>query len=314
MPRAAESTAPREHDPGAFLLSVVADAVAPRNGGPSAAELVLAAERLSTRLRQLQHEVPQPAAPTLAVNLLGTFRVRLNGVTVDDWPSGRGRSLLKYLLTHRDPWPRREVLMDVFWPGSPPAAARNSLNVAVHGLRRALRAAADLPVVILRDGGYGLAADLQLWVDVDEFERHVDGGRGLEQAGRTALATAEYEQAVALYQGDFLADDPYEEWPVLIREHLSLTYLDLLDRLSRLYFDQERYAASAALCRRMIERDACREHAHQRLIRCYSRQGQPHLALRQYLACAEALRAELGVDPAPGTVRLREAVRRREAV
>jgi|Tabmets5t2r1_1033131.scaffolds.fasta_scaffold05352_2 DNA-binding SARP family transcriptional activator len=314
MPRAAGSTAPREHDPGALLLSVVADAVAPRNGGPSTAALVLAAERLSTRLRQLQDDAPRPAAPTLAVNLLGAFRVRLNGMAVDDWPSGRGRSLLKYLLTHRDPWPRREVLMDVFWPGSPPAAARNSLNVAVHGLRRALRAATDLPVVVLRDGAYRLAADLQLWVDVDEFERHVAGGRGLEQAGRTAAATAEYERAVALYQGDFLADDPYEEWPVLLREHLWLTHLDLLDRLSRLYFDQERYAASATLCRRMIERDACRENAHQRLIRCYSRQGQPHLALRQYLACAEALRAELGVDPAPGTVRLREAVRRREAV
>jgi DNA-binding SARP family transcriptional activator len=254
------------------------------------------------------------SAPTLAVQLLGPLRVRLGGVEVDDWPSGRGRSLLKYLVTHRDPWPRREVLMEVFWPGSPPAAARNSLNVAVHGLRRALRAAADVPVVVLRDGAYQLADDLPTWVDVDEFERHAEAARRLERAGEEAAATAGYERAAALYRGDLLADDPYEEWPVLAREGLRLAYLDVLDRLSRLYFDQGRYAAAAALCRRMLERDRCREDAHRRLIRCYSRQGQPQLALRQYLACERALRAELDVDPMPATVRLHQAVRRHQPV
>jgi len=257
---------------------------------------------------------PRPAAPTLAVHLLGRFRVSLDGVAVDDWPSGRGRSLFKYLLLHRGLSPQREVLMEVFWPDSPPAAARNSLNVAVHGLRRALRAAADVPVVVLRDGAYGLAEDLELWVDVDEFERHVENGRRLEAAGEHADVIAEYERAAALYRGDFLADDPYEEWPVLAREHLRLTYLDLLDRLSRLYFDQGRYAASATLCRRIIGHDNCREDAHRQLIRCYSRQGQPHLALRQFLACATALRSELDLDPAPATVRLQEAIRRHEPV
>jgi DNA-binding SARP family transcriptional activator len=250
----------------------------------------------------------------LAVHLLGRVRVSLNGVAVDDWSSGRGRSLFKYLVTHRDPWPQREVLMEVFWPDSPPAAARNSLHVAVHGLRRDLRAAADVPVVVLRDGAYRLAAGLGLWVDVDEFERHADAGRRLEAAGEEAAAIAGYELAASLYGGDLLADDLYEEWPVLPREQLRLSYLDVLDRLSRLYFDQGRYAASAGLCRRMIERDSCREDAHRRLIRCYSRLDQPQLALRQYLVCAKALRAELDIDPAPATVRLQAAVRRHEAV
>ena len=250
----------------------------------------------------------------LAVHLLGRLRVDVNGVAVDDWPNGRGRSLFKYLLTHRDPWPQREVLMEAFWPDSPPSAARNSLNVAVHGLRRALRTAADIPIIVLQDGAYRLAPDLRLWVDVDEFERHAENGRRLEAAGEHADAIAEYERAASLYRGDLLADDPYEEWPVLAREHLRLTYLDLLDRLSRLYFGQGRYGACAAVCRRIIERDNCREDAHRRLIRCYSRQGQPHLALRQFLACAKALRAEPDLDPAPATVRLHEAIRRHEPV
>jgi DNA-binding SARP family transcriptional activator len=253
-------------------------------------------------------------AAMLTVRLLGRLQVSLNGVAVQRWPSGRGRSLFKYLLSHRDRWPQREVLMETFWPQSSPAAARNSLNVAVHGLRRGLRAAADVPVVVLRDGAYRLAEDLRLWVDVDEFERHAEAGRRLQAAGERADAIAAYELAASLYRGDFLADDPYEDWPVLTREHLRLSYLDLLDRLSRLHFDQGSYAASAAVCRRIIGHDNCREDAHRRLIRCYSRQGHPHLALRQYLACAEALRAELGVDPAPATVQLQAAIRRQQPV
>jgi DNA-binding SARP family transcriptional activator len=44
-------------------------------------------------------------------------------------------------------------------------------------------------------------------------------------------------------------------------------------------------------------------------MRCYDRQGQPHLALRQYRVCAETLRAELDVDPAPATAALCERIR-----
>lgn len=253
-------------------------------------------------------------APSLVAHLLGRFRVTLNDRPVDSLPSARGSALFKYLLTHRDPWPRREVLMEVFWPGAAPAAARNNLNVAVHALRRAFRTAGDVEGVVFEQGTYRLHPDLQLWVDIDEFEHHVRAGRQLEAAGELAGAMAEYELTVSLYQGDFLADDPYEEWPVLTRERLRLAYLDTVDRLSHLYFSQGRYAPSAALCQHIVERDPCREDAHRRLMRCYSRQGQLHLALRQYRICVEALRADLGVDPAAETTALYEQVHRRESV
>jgi DNA-binding SARP family transcriptional activator len=253
-------------------------------------------------------------APSLTAHLLGALRLALNDVPVDDLPSGRGRAVLTYLLTHRDPWPTSEVLMEVFWPDVTPEAARNSLHVAVHRLRRALRTAGDAPVVILDGGVYRLDPGLQLWVDVDEFDRHVRGGRQFEVAGDPAGALSEYELATALYQGDFLADDRYEEWPILVRERLRLTWLDTVERLSHLYFSQGRYASCATLCQRIVECDPCREDAHHRLMRSYSRQGQLHLAIRQYRICVEALRAELGVDAAPETIDLHERIRRREPV
>src|SRR5215217_6804743 len=117
----------------------------------------------------LPPEPDPPASHLLSVHLLGQLKVRLDEVAVEDWPSGRGRSLFKYLVTHRDPWPRREQLMDAFWPEATPAAARNSLNVAVHGLRRAFRDTARGPVVVLEDGTYRLGPQLRVWLDTDEF-------------------------------------------------------------------------------------------------------------------------------------------------
>jgi len=258
---------------------------------------------------------PGPASPPrLAVHLLGPLHVVIDDVAVADWPSARCRSLFGYLLTHREPWPAREVLMEVFWPGSSPEASRNSLNVAIHGLRRTLRTITDLPIVIHVGGSYRINQELGLWLDVDAFDGRVESGRRFEDLGDVDQAIRDYEFAGGLYRGEFMAEDPYEDWAALIRERLRLAHLDVFGRLSNLYFEAGHYTACASLCQRIIEKDPCREDAHRRLMRCYSRQGQPHLALMQYRACARALADELGVETDPSTAELHRRIRRRERV
>lgn len=260
---------------------------------------------------------PEPVEQTragLVVYMLGAFRVILNDCPVENWSSGRGRSMLKYLLTQRTRPVPRDVLMDFFWPESSPESARNSLNVAIHGLRQAFRAITDIPVVIFENSAYRLNPDLTIWVDVEEFERHVQLGRQLEESGQLRAATTEYEVAIGLYSADFLIDDPYDDWPVLTRERLRVMYIDALDRLSQIYFAQGQYAACSNLCQLIITADNCREDAYCRLMRCYARLGQYPPALRQYQTCVEALRTELDVEPSSTTVDLYERIRRREAV
>lgn len=258
--------------------------------------------------------VPAVALPCLQVQLLGDFRVTLNGHGIDSWPSGRGRAVFKYLLAHRDRAVPRDVLMELFWPDTSSDASRNSLNVALYGLRQALRAASPMPVVLFQDSAYRLNPELCVELDVDAFKRCVQAGRRSEDADDHATATARYEQAAALYTGDFMADDLSDDWPVLVRERLRVAYLDTLDRLGQLYYAQEQYEACVTLCLQLLGHDSCREDAHCRLMRCYSRLGQHHLALRQYQACVEALHKELGVEPDEATQQLCARIRRREVV
>lgn len=204
--------------------------------------------------------------------------------------------------------------MEAFWPGASPEASRNSLNVAIHALRRTLRGITELPVVVYAAGVYRISRDLRLWLDIDEFDKCVDSARRLEDAGDLDGAIHDYEFAASLYRGDFMADDPYEDWSALSRERLRLANLDVLSRLSKLHFADGRFAPSASLCQRIIQEDPCREDAHRRLMRCYSRQGLPHLALMQYRICARALADELGVETDPATTDLYQRIRKHEQV
>jgi DNA-binding SARP family transcriptional activator len=245
--------------------------------------------------------------------MLGTFTITINDLTLK-LSSSRGLLLLKYLILHHKQNIPREVLMDLFWPDAEPETARNSLNVALHSLRRAVQAQTEMPLIVFEDGGYSLAPNLKIWIDVEEFERCVKAGQRLEGRDQSTAAIAEYEGAVSLYQGDFLEQNPYEEWTVLDRERLRIAYLDTLDRLSQIYFQEESYSACRSACQLILARDPCREDAHCLLMRCYSRQRQPHLALYQYQICVEALRGELQVEPAPETTQLYNRIRRREQV
>jgi DNA-binding SARP family transcriptional activator len=88
----------------------------------------------------------------------------------------------------------------------------------------------------------------------------------------------------------------------------------MLDRLSHVYFSQGHYASCTTLCQLILAEDNCREDVHCRLMRCYSRQGQHHLALRQYESCVGALRLELDIKPAATTTQLCERIRHRERI
>src|SRR5260370_22991255 len=101
--------------------------------------------------------------------------------------------------------------MEVFWPQSRPAAARNNLNVAMHGLRRMLRQATDVQVILYAGGVYRIHPDMRLWLDVEEFDQRVDLGRRLEATGGPGRATQQYAFPAGLYRTDFPAAPPHQD-------------------------------------------------------------------------------------------------------
>jgi LuxR family maltose regulon positive regulatory protein len=168
--------------------------------------------------------------------------------------------------------------------------------------------------IVFVDDRYLLLPELELELDADVFADHVAAGQRLEREGRDAEAAAEYEAARAHYQGDFLAEDLYADWVVAQRARYEEMYLTLLGYLAGFYLEGGRHSECVACCRQILARDSFREDAYRLLMRCYARMGRRNQALREFQACRDVLRWELGVAPMHETVELHDRIVRQESV
>ena len=255
------------------------------------------------------------AEPSMAVYCLGSFWVYLDKQPVIEWPSSKGKTIFKYLVTNRERPVDKEVLMELFWPEATPDAARNNLNVAIYGLRQALRQVQPhFSHLLFQDDCYLLNPDFQIWVDCETFIDIIKNARTLEHRGDLDGALRSYCAAEAMYLGEFMEEDRYEEWPAIHRQHLQDEYLSLLERLIRHYFDHDDDLACTTMCRKMLAVDPCREETHRYLMLSYLRQGHPHLALRQYYICVKTLKDQLDLAPTPVTTALYEQIRQAKLI
>ena len=242
--------------------------------------------------------VTQKGQPALVVYTLGPFRVFQDEKLITTWPSGKGKAIFKYMVAKFGQPIPKDILIDTFWRDADPEAGRKNLYVAIYGLRQAFKETQpEFSRILFQDDHYFINPEMAVWVDVEEFMQCYQAGQQYERSGKLIEAVREYELAENLYQGDFLEEDLYEDWAILRREGLKDTYFHILDRLSRYYFEEKRYATCIQLCQKILAKDDCREDAHRRLMRCYSQQGQRNLALRQYHLCTEALARVLEVSP-----------------
>jgi DNA-binding SARP family transcriptional activator len=248
---------------------------------------------------------------SLTAQMLDGFQLWLDGEPVHDLPQGKARALLQVLLLQRRRPISRKRLCAMFWPDADADSARNNLNVTLHRLRRALG-----KVNLLRhsDAGYQIWVPGEVWLDVEHFNFNADIGRSEELAGHTGLAITWYEAAAALYHADL--QDAGELEPALAADCQALRdrHNEVLDRLAHLREQVGDLHGCLRTTLRHLAQDECNEGAHQRLMRCYARLGQPQLAERQYRACVTVLRLQLGLHPRDDTTALCRRIARREGV
>ncbi|HUN94285.1 MAG TPA: BTAD domain-containing putative transcriptional regulator [Burkholderiaceae bacterium] len=251
------------------------------------------------------------ASPSLVVCMLGPFQVLLDDEPVQGWPNGRGKAIFKYLVIQRKRPVPKEVLMDLFWPDADAAAARNNLNVAVYGLRKALGSInPEFSYVVYESGLYTLNPSLSIWVDAEDFEAHVTKARRRDEQGDEEGAMAEFRAAEALYQCELLPEDRYEEWFSDLRKHYQELYVGTLDWLGDYFERNGRLSDCIAVSRKLLALDRCNEAPVRRMMRSYAAMGQRHLALRQYRILVESLDQELQLAPSQETARLFDQMRR----
>ncbi len=251
----------------------------------------------------------------MSIYAFGSFRVCLNGEFVREWRNAKSKMLFKYLVAHKRCSIAKECLMELFWPNNDPECARNNLNVAIYNIRQVLKGHVQgRHVIIYRDGHYGLSPEFRIWTDFEAFDQVLDRAQVHERGGDLDQQIAALGELDELYGGDFLEEDRFEAWVSPLRQRYQDLYKAAIEMRAELYFDRRHYDRSLNMYKKINLIDPCDEQAHRRLMTCYVRLGQSHLAMRQFNSCVEALAREIDFAPDEATIGLFERIRRREPV
>jgi DNA-binding SARP family transcriptional activator len=238
----------------------------------------------------------------VAIQSLGAFAVERGGVLVSprEWQSKKARDLLKILISRRGRPVMREALIEALWPNQDPARTANRLAVALSTLRAVLDPGRRFGpgYFIATDGGAVRLEREHVVVDVERFLEDACAGlvrwrARLVDEARVLLAAAE-----AVYGGDFLEEDLYEDWAVSLREEARATYAAVVGALAELAEAENDQEAAVLLRLRVLERDPYDERAHRALVASLTaagRHGDARRAHRRY----RARMREIGVAPGP---------------
>ncbi|MEZ4673662.1 MAG: AAA family ATPase [Caldilineaceae bacterium] len=263
--------------------------------------MVNAAYHPSTKTTTASDETTVPPIRIYAFGTLQVVRAD-HTVTESDWHTRQARQLLKILITERPQPVSTDRLIDLLWPNSAPAAAATTLRSAINALRNVLepdrRSRAPSKYIITKTPGYAFSDHADIWLDVAHFESLLNRSDGEESPTRRRQLL---EEAIELYQDDYLNSDPYADWAQNEREQLQERYFSALLALADLRAAEGNFTAAIAACRRIIARDPVRENAYQALMRYQAESGDSASALLTYERCRTLLAEDLGADPSPLT-------------
>jgi len=117
-------------------------------------------------------------------------------------------------------------------------------------------------------------------------------------------STRWYEQAMSLYNGEYLANLLYQDWVAPERRRLTEAYLTTLQHLAAHRASVARYKEALTLVRRVLQKDPLREDCHCDAMRyCAGLKNRAGI-VRQYQQLTRTLNDELGVEPLPSTQQL----------
>ena len=249
--------------------------------------------------------LPPTTQPRLTLSLLGPFEARVGERLVINWPGRKARLLLAYLALEKGRMVPKDVLIELFWPGSRADRGANNLSIAIYQIRSSLaaisREASD--VITVRQGLYGIGLE-DVAVDLWDLQSHLDQARRALERGDKPNVRAHLREAVALCRGELMSSDPYEEWTAEPRRRFNAAWHQALVWLATEASMQRDWPYVLDYAGQILRRDACDESAHCMIVNAHHMMGNRSLAVQQYRACVEILDRELGVEPSDQTRRL----------
>lgn len=242
----------------------------------------------------------------LRVGVLGQFFLCLDDQVLTT-PQRRKKAsdIIKLLALQPKQRLHREQVLEALWPELDEKSGMNNLHQNLYHARRMLEpeltAGARPRFLTFEHETLVLYAGGSVEVDYAEFLRLVNQARRQGDAGL-------YEAAVALYRGDLLPEEVYEDWTEPQRDEARSLYLAALLELAHLLEQRGDLLRACHYLEQATAKEPTAEAAHLALMQIYARTGRRTEAIQQFQILREALVRELGEEPDEGTRALYEQV------
>jgi predicted ATPase/DNA-binding SARP family transcriptional activator len=228
----------------------------------------------------------------LEFRVLGPLEVWRSGEPVK-LGAAKQRALLGLLLIRRSAVDR-DVAVDALWGQRPPKDARNTLQVYVSALRRAL----GRELIETTSQGYRLKVEPGA-MDADRFEELYRSGVEVLVEGDAAQARDLLVEALALWRGEAFADLRFDAFAQAEAGRLDELRLACVEERVEADLRLGRHAALVGELEAFAIEQPLRERLRGQLILALYRSGRQAESLAQYQATRRMLADELGLEPSP---------------
>ena len=257
--------------------------------------------------------------PLLSIKTFGKFLVFRKGSNHKEikWEGSKPRLLLKSIIIHGKKEIPKEVLIEDVWPESSGDSGEKKFKINLYRLRKVLEPNANKELgyfyIKLENGFVSLDSQL-ICLDVDDFLKCYDQGNQCRNKNQPEKALSFYKTAETLYQGDFLANDPYMDWIDQKRNELKAKYMDLLKKTAKIYSEKNEINAAISYLKKIIQTDPVMESAYRDMMVLYSKTGRDNSAIQIYKQCKTTMHKEIGTDPDRKTVEIYEKIKKKKKI
>ncbi|MEK8129013.1 response regulator [Paenibacillus filicis] len=230
---------------------------------------------------------------------MGGFSIQLgkSETTQVSWRTLKEKELCALLVHRSGQTVERAVIMEALWPESDAEKARSYLHTCISLLRKNIRES-GLPLALYKTGnGYSLDCG-SVVCDVSELEGLLD--MTLEGKG---LGVQQFEQIVALYNGDYLESCDFI-WAFRRREELVHKYVHALRKLSQSFYKKSQLSYTLECLRRVVAISPDSEQDSRKLMKLHMEMGNRKEAIQVYRQLELEVRERLNIEMEQETVRL----------
>ena len=228
--------------------------------------------------------------------MFGKPEISVNGIKIPDteWKTKKVKGFFEYLLLGSGNTISKELLAEIFWPGSDDKSSIASQRTALYYLRKTLskydaEITEDNAFIYETPEGLQIRKNDALELDIHEFLRLYD------QLSTEKEQTEILERMIELYKGDLMENSDYGDLVLNERERFKSIFMEACQKLGLIYMKRGKLQQSEEILRRAMRAEPYNEDVCLELLKLYMSQGRRSKAVKLYYSFKKHLEQELDI-------------------